>query len=42
VILLSTSAESIIKGNGEIITVKYDVSGDAPSGECRSLEPKDV
>ena len=42
VILVSTSAETIPKGSGEIITLEYDVSGDAPSGKCRSLVPENV
>jgi hypothetical protein len=42
VILVSLAAKTIPKGSGEIITLEYDVSGDAPSGECKSLVPEKV
>lgn len=32
----------IKKGSGAIFTIKYDVSKDAPPGECRDLNPKNI
>jgi hypothetical protein len=41
-IMLSLAAVSITKGSGPILTLKYDVSEDAPGEECRTLEPRHV
>ncbi len=42
VILVSLGGEMIAKGSGEIVTVSYDVDGNAPLDECRDLEPEEI
>ena len=42
VILFSSIDELIDEGKGPIFTLKYDVSKEAPSGECRDLNPENV
>ena len=42
VILLSLIDEPLDEGKGPIFTLKYDVSGEAPSEECRELNPENV
>jgi len=42
VIFFSLGGDSIDKGAGEIFTLTYDVSSEAPSGECKDLNPNEV
>lgn len=42
VILVSDSGDLIEKGTGAIFTIKYDVSDEAPGGECRDLNTENV
>ena len=41
-ILISLTGDSIEKGTGPIFTLSYDVSEEAPVGECRNLNPESV
>jgi len=40
VLLFSDVGTFIEEGEGPVFTLKYDVSGGAPSGECRNLNPE--
>ena len=42
VILFDFGGGNINEGEGPILTLTYDVSGDAPSGECRNLNLEEV
>ena len=42
VLLFSTQGNIIEEGSGPIFTLTYEVSGAAPEGECRHLNPKEV
>ncbi len=41
-ILVSLTGDSIEAGTGSIFTLSYDVSEEAPVGECRDLNPEGV
>lgn len=42
VIIISFASDSIEEGTGPIFTITYDVTGEAPAGECRDLNPEGV
>ena len=42
ILLFSEEEMFIEEGEGPVFTLKYDVSGGAPSGECRNLNPEGV
>ena len=42
ILLFSEEEMFIEEGEGPVFTLKYDVSGGAPSGECRNLHPEGV
>lgn len=42
VILVSLSGYTIEVGTGAILKIMYDVSGEAPGGECRNLNPENA
>ena len=42
VLLFSTQGGSIEEGSGPIFTLKYDISGGAPSAGCREINPEEV
>lgn len=42
VLLFSDGGTLIEEGEGPVFTLKYDVSGGAPSGQCRNLNPVGV
>lgn len=42
ILLTLSEGSSITEGEGPILTLKYDVSGEAPAGECRDLNPEEV
>jgi len=42
IIVLSLSGDLIEKGTGPIFTIKYNVSENAPGGECRNLNPENI